>query len=140
VFVLLIVVGVGFLIGFRFHAGFVPFLGSLGLVLLFGVPICWVLALVGLQLRNAEGVGAAAFPLMGALVFISSAFVSTRRMPVPLRLYADHQPVTATVNAVRALTLGGATTGQVVTSLAWIGGLTLVFAALSVKQFNRSAA
>ena len=60
-------------------------------------------------------------------------------MPGALRVYADHQPVTATVNAARALALGGATTGQVVTALAWIGGLTLVFAALSIKQFNRSA-
>jgi ABC-2 type transport system permease protein/oleandomycin transport system permease protein len=76
---------------------------------------------------------------MAVFVFASSAFVSTSTMPGPLRVYADHQPVTATVNAVRALVLGGPTVDKVLAALAWIVGITVVFAALSVRRYRRAA-
>jgi ABC-2 type transport system permease protein/oleandomycin transport system permease protein len=59
-------------------------------------------------------------------------------MPGPLRAYANHQPVTATVNAVRALVLGGPTLDRVLAALAWIVGITVVFAALSVRRYREA--
>jgi ABC-2 type transport system permease protein/oleandomycin transport system permease protein len=138
-FVIILMVAVGFAVGFRVHTGVVPFLGAVALLLLFGLAMSWMMAFIGLATGNAEAAQAAAFPLMAPLVFASNAFVSTRSMPGPLRVYSDHQPVTATVNAVRSLVLGGATTGRVLVALAWIGAITVVFAVLAVGRYRRSA-
>jgi ABC-2 type transport system permease protein/oleandomycin transport system permease protein len=105
---------------------------------MFGVAFSWIMAYIGLSTGNAEAAQAASFPLMAVFVFASSAFVSTATMPGPLRAYADHQPVTATVNAVRALVLGGPTLDKVVAALLWIVGITVVFAALSVRRYRRA--
>ena len=138
-FVIILMVVVGFLVGFRVHTGVVPFLGAIALMLVFGVAMSWVMALVGLNTGNAEAAQAAAFPFMALLVFASSAFVPTATMPGPLRAYADHQPITATVNAVRSLTIGGPTAGRVLVSVAWIIGITVVFASLAVRSYRRAA-
>ena len=138
-FVIVLMVAVGFLVGFRVHTGVVPFLGAVLLMLLFGLAMSWVMALIGLRTGNAEAAQAAAFPLMALLVFASNAFVPTDPMPDPLRAYAEHQPVTATLNAVRALLNGGPTTSRVLVAVAWCLAITAVFAALSVRRYRRSA-
>jgi ABC-2 type transport system permease protein/oleandomycin transport system permease protein len=138
-FVVILMVVVGFAVGFRVHTGVVPFLGAMGLILLFGVAMSWVMALVGLGTGNAEAAQAAAFPLMALLVFASSAFAPTRTMPGPLRAYANHQPVTAVVDAVRVLVIGGATTHKVLIALAWTAGISIVFAALAVNRYRQAA-
>ncbi|HSS10707.1 MAG TPA: ABC transporter permease, partial [Acidimicrobiales bacterium] len=114
------------------------FVASIAILLLFGFAMSWVMALIGLGTGSAEAAQAAAFPLMAILVFASNAFVSTATMPGPLRAYANHQPITATVNAVRVLLLGGATTGRVVAALAWSIGMVAVFAPLAVWRYRRA--
>ena len=71
------------------------------------------------------------------LVFASSAFVPTENMPTWLRAFAEHQPVTAAVDAVRTLVLGGAWAQKVGISLAWTAGIPLVFVPLSVRAYRR---
>jgi len=138
-FVIALMVAVGFLVGFRVHTNVAGFLAGVGIMLLFGFAMSWVMALIGLSTGSAEGAQAASFPLMALLVFASNSFVSTRQMPAPLRAYADHQPVTATVNAVRALMSGGATTGRVIAAVAWSLVIVAVFAPLAVRRYRRTA-
>ena len=138
-FVIALMVIVGFAVGFRVHTGVPEFAGAILLLLLFGIAFSWIMAYIGLTTGNAEAAQAASFPLMAVFVFASSAFVSTATMPGPLRLYANHQPVTATVNAVRALVLGGPTLDKVLAALAWTVGITVVFAALSVRRYRQAA-
>jgi ABC-type multidrug transport system permease subunit len=88
---------------------------------------------------TVEGANAVAFPLMSVLVFISSAFVTTTQMPAVLRVYAEHQPVTAAVDASRALMFGGPAAADVVTVLIWTGVMTLCFGSLAVLVYRRSA-
>ena len=95
-------------------------------------------ALVGLSASNAEAAQAASFPVMAVLVFASSAFVPVQSMPGWLQAYAEHQPVTATVDAMRALVLGGPTTAKVVAAIAWSVGILVVFAPLAVKRYRRA--
>src|ERR1700674_563604 len=123
VLVITIMVIVGFIVGFRVHTNAVALLAAVGLMLLFGFAMSWIMALIGLGTGNPEAAQAAAFPIMAVLVFASSAFVSTKTMPGPLRAYANHQPVTATVNAVRALLLGGPTLSKVLVAAAWSVGM-----------------
>jgi ABC transporter DrrB family efflux protein len=137
--VIVLMVTVGFLVGFRVHTNVLGLLGAVALMLLFGFAMSWVMALIGLSTGNAEAAQAAAFPLMAVLVFASNSFVSTRTMPGPLRAYAEHQPVTAAVDGVRALLNGGPTAGKVFTSLAWSLAIVAVFAPLAVRRYRRSS-
>jgi ABC-2 type transport system permease protein/oleandomycin transport system permease protein len=137
--VIVLMVTVGFLVGFRVHRNLLALLAAVGLMLLFGFAMSWVMALIGLATGNAEAAQAASFPLMAVLVFASNAFVATRTMPGPLRVYAEHQPITATVNAVRALLNHGAVAEPVLAALAWSAAIVAVFAPLAVRRYRQTA-
>ena len=137
--VIVLMITVGFLVGFRVHTSALALLAAVALLLLFGFAMSWLMALVGLATGNAEAAQAASFPLMAVLVFASNAFVQTSTMPGPLQAFADHQPVTATVNAVRALLNGGPTAGKVLSAVAWSLAVVAVFAPPSVRRYRRTA-
>jgi ABC-2 type transport system permease protein/oleandomycin transport system permease protein len=139
VLVTVLMVVVGMIVGFRIHTNLVAFGAAMLLILLFGFAMSWVMALIGLGTGNAEAAQAASFPLMALLVFASNSFVATSTMPGPLRAYAEHQPVTATVSAIRALALGGPTSGKVLAAVAWAVGIIAVFAPLAVRRYRRAA-
>jgi ABC-2 type transport system permease protein/oleandomycin transport system permease protein len=138
-FVIILMVLVGFLVGFHLHTNWLELVAAIGLMLLFGFAMSWLMALIGLMTKNAEAAQAAAFPLLALLVFASNAFVPTRNMPAPLRAYANHQPVSATVSAVRALVLGGPTGGKILVSVLWCVGITVVFATLAIAEYRKAA-
>jgi ABC transporter DrrB family efflux protein len=138
-FVIILMVVVGFIVGFHVHTNALALLGAIAFLMLFGFAMSWVMATVGLYTRNAEAAQAAAFPVLALLVFASNAFVPTSSMPGPLRAYANHQPVSATVNAVRALVLGGATVSKVLVGAAWCLGIIAVFAPLAVARYRKTA-
>jgi ABC-2 type transport system permease protein/oleandomycin transport system permease protein len=137
--VVTLMVAMGFLVGFRVHTNAIAFLAAFALLLFFSFSLSWVFALLGLTAPNAEAAQAAAFPVLAPLVFASSAFVPLESMPSWLRVFSAHQPVTAVVDAVRALVLGGDTLGPVLTSLAWSAAIVLVFAPLAVARYRRAA-
>ena len=137
--VVTLMVTVGFMVGFRVHTNAIAFLASVGLLLLFGFALSWVFALIGLSTANPESAQAAAFPLLAPLVFASSAFVPLKSMPGWLQVFAAHQPVTITVDAVRALVLGGPTVRPVVEMLAWAVAIVAVFAPMAVARYRQAA-
>ena len=137
--VVILMCAVGFLVGFRVHTNVLSFLGGLVLLLLFGCGLSAIFALVGLSVPNGEAAQAAAFPALGPLVFASSAFVPVDTMPGWLQAFAEHQPLSVVVDAMRALSLGGAAQGHVVRSLAWTAALLAVFIPLAVKRYRRAA-
>jgi ABC-2 type transport system permease protein/oleandomycin transport system permease protein len=140
VLVVALMLAVGFAVGFRLQTNVGKLLLGLVVLLLFGFALSWVFAFIGLSVSNAETAQAAAFPLLLPLVFASSAFVSTETMPDWLAAFAEHQPVTAAVDAVRSLVLGGAWAADVAVSLAWTGGILLVFVPLAVRRYRRGGA
>ena len=139
VFVIVLMIGVGYLVGFRLQTNAAALVAAAGVLLLFGFAISWVTALLGLATKSAEAAGAAALPLTVLLTFPSSAFVLTRTMPGPLRAYADHQPLTATVNAIRPLLLGGPTASHAIAAIIWCACIVAVFAPLAVLRYRRAA-
>ena len=139
VFVVTLMVAVGFAVGFRIETGAARLVLGVLLLLLFGFALSWVFALIGLSVANAESAQAAAFPFMMPMVFASSAFVSTDTMPDWLAAFAEHQPLTAAVDAMRVLVLGGSATGPVLESLAWSLGILAVFVPLAVWRYRRTA-
>jgi ABC transporter DrrB family efflux protein len=138
VFVAALMAVVGFLVGFRIHTNWLLFLAGMLLVLLFGYVLSWVFATVGLAVGDPETAQAAAFPVMAPLVFASSAFVPVSTMPSWLQPFAEHQPVSVTASAVRALMIGGPTTSYLLQSLAWCAGILLVFVPVAVWRYRRT--
>ncbi|HEV8572592.1 MAG TPA: ABC transporter permease [Actinomycetota bacterium] len=138
VFVTLLMTAVGFAVGFRVHTSVLGFVAGLVVLLMFGYAMSWIFATVGLAVGDPETAQAAAFPVMAPLVFASSAFVPVSSMPGWLQVFAEHQPVSVTASAVRALVLGGPTASWVLQSLAWSVGILLLFAPLAVRRYRRA--
>lgn len=141
---LLVTTGIGFAIGFRLHAHLLPSIAAFGLCVLYGFAFEWLFITMGLVAGNAQaaqGMSMLVFPL----TFVSSAYVPVASMPSWLRPFAENQPITAMVNAVRCLTEGGraqamlhhSTAHYVWLSLGWTVGLIAVFAPLAIARFAR---
>jgi ABC-2 type transport system permease protein len=138
IFVVVLMLVVGMLVGFRIHAGVIALIEGLLLLLLFGYAMSWIFATVGLFVGDPETAQAAAFPVLAPLVFASTVFVPAESMPGWLRVFAENQPVSITADAVRALVLGTPATSHVLRSLAWSIGILIVFAPLAVQRYRRA--
>jgi ABC-2 type transport system permease protein/oleandomycin transport system permease protein len=138
VFVVLLMTAVGTAIGFRFHGGFIPGVAGLGLAVLFGLAFSWISAFIGMTVRDPEAAQAAGFIWIFPLVFASSSFVPISTMPDWLQAFARNNPITHTVNAIRALTQGGPIFHDLWISLAWILAILLVFVPLSVRRYRNT--
>ena len=138
VFVVLLMIAVGFLVGFRIHTNAFALIGGILLLLFFGYAMSWIFATVGFALGDPETAQAAAFPVLAPLVFASTVFVPLESMPGWLQVWAEHQPVSVTATAVRALVLGGPTASLVWQSLAWCVGILAIFAPLAVRRYRRA--
>jgi ABC-2 type transport system permease protein len=139
VVVVLLMVGVGFAVGFRVHTGVIPFVASILLLLLFSFALSWVFVLIGLRAPNAEAAQAGSFPILAVLVFASSAFVPIATMPGWLQAYNHVQPVSVTVEAARALSMGGPTRDHLLGAIAWSIAIVAVFAPMGVRRYRRAA-
>jgi ABC-2 type transport system permease protein/oleandomycin transport system permease protein len=139
VFVVILMVGVGFIVGWRIHTSLLSAVAGVALMLLFAHALSWVFALVGLKAANAEAAQAASFPILAPLVFASTAFVAAAAMPSPLGWFANHQPVSIVIDGVRSLTYGGPfyAPGKVVGAILWSVGIIAVAAPLAVRMYRR---
>ncbi|HEY8545218.1 MAG TPA: ABC transporter permease [Acidimicrobiales bacterium] len=147
VLVVILMVVVGYLVGFRFHGNVTESALVIVLVTLFAYAFSWLTANVGLRASTPEAAQAAILPIIFPLVFASSAFVPTATMPGWLQAFAEHQPVTVVIDACRQLVLGGQVDGNryvpgidwgdIGLSFAWIAGIAAVFAPLAVRAYRR---
>ena len=137
---ILIVVGVGYAVGFRFENGFGPAVAMIALATLFGVAICCISAFTGLAIGDEESVQAFGLIWLFPLTFLSSAFVPITTMPGVLQGFANNQPVTYVVNTMRALALGHLPVApELWKSLVWIVGIFIVFVPLAVRAYKRAS-
>jgi ABC transporter DrrB family efflux protein len=130
---------VGYLVGFRVHTGVVEVLAGVLLTLLFGIAAGWAMLYVALSTRTAEATQAIGQTLLFVLTFLSSAFVPIDTMPGWLQPVARVNPVTAAVDALRALLVGGSAQGPVLLTLAWVAGILLLFGTLGVLRYRRGS-
>ncbi len=137
VVVLLLMVVVGVLVGFRFHGTVGTDIAGLAMVLLFGYAFSWVFATIGLIVKDPETAQVAGFLPLFPLVFASSAFVPVHSMPGWLQAFANVQPVSVTVDATRALVTGGPVEHWLWQSLVWAVGILVLFALLAVRQYRK---
>jgi ABC transporter DrrB family efflux protein len=136
VFVVLLMSVVGFLVGFRVQTTALAFVAGFLLVLAFSYALSWLAAALTMNAPNGETAQLMMFPVVFVFTFASSAFVPTSTMPGWLQAFANNQPVSKVVNAVRALLLGGPTGAPVVHAVLWIAGLLAVFVPLAVLRYR----
>jgi ABC transporter DrrB family efflux protein len=136
---ILIVVGVGYAVGFRFLNGFLPAILMIVLAIVFGLAICVISAFTGLAIGDEESVQAFGLIWLFPVTFLSSAFVPVQSMPGWLQAFANNQPVTFVVDTMRALALGRPIEANLLKSLAWLAGIFIVFSPLAVRAYKRAA-
>jgi ABC transporter DrrB family efflux protein len=137
VLIIALMIGVGYLVGFSFHAGVSQALASIVVVAAFGFALSWIFAFVALTVHGAEAAQAAGFVVIFPLVFASSVFVPLATMPSWLQAFSRASPVTLTANAARAYALVPGTPTSLAEAAAWIGGLLVVFIPLCVWRYRR---
>jgi ABC transporter DrrB family efflux protein len=141
---LVITTAIGFAVGFRIHGSVLDAVAAFGLLILLGFAFEWLFITLGMfagSAQAAQGLALMVFPL----TFVSSAYVPVETMPGWLQAFAEHQPLTVMVDAVRALTQGPAAELQlghsagyyVVRSLVWAAAIVAVFAPIAVARFRR---
>ncbi|HVK20256.1 MAG TPA: ABC transporter permease [Actinokineospora sp.] len=133
---LVIVVLVALLIGFRSGAGVLAWLAVAGILFLFTLALTWLAVIPGLTAKTVDGASAFSYPLI-FLPFLSSAFVPTGTMPGPVRAFADHQPVTSIVNAIRDLLSQQPVGAGIWIALAWCVGILIVAYILAMIIYRR---
>src|SRR4051794_7777005 len=134
---LLVIIGVGYAVGFRFHDGLGSALGMLLLAEIFGLSMCCISMFIGLAVRQEEAVQAFAMIWLFPLTFISSAFVPVETMPGWLQAFAVNQPITHVINALRSLSLGTPMGDNLWLSLVWMVGIMALFVPLAVRAYKR---
>jgi ABC-2 type transport system permease protein/oleandomycin transport system permease protein len=136
--IILLMVVIGMIVGFRTHTNVLAVAGGIGVLVLFGVALASIFVLIGLSVPNGEAAQAAAFPLLAPLVFASNAFVDPRTMPSWLEWWAVRQPVSKTTEAARALMLGGETAGPVTASIIWSLAIIAVMSPIAIARYRKS--
>jgi ABC-2 type transport system permease protein len=134
---LVVVVLVALVMGFRSGAGVLGWLAVAGIMMLFTLALTWLAVIPGLTAKSVDGASAFSYPLI-FLPFVSSAFVPTQSMPGPVRAFAENQPVTAIVNAIRALFAQQQVGGDIWIALAWCVGLLVVAYGVAMAVYRRT--
>ena len=131
-----LVTGVAFILGFRTGASLLSWLAVVGILVLFTVALTWIAVIAGLSAKTIDGASAFSYPLI-FLPFISSAFVPTASMPGPVAWFAENQPVTSIVNAIRALFTGTPVGSSIWIALAWLIGILIVAYVFAIRIYRR---
>jgi len=136
----IIIILAGFAVGFRPNAGVVEWLYVIGLSLLFTLAISWLSAILGLLVKSLEAAQWAGFVLIFPLTFVSSAFVPTETMPKVIRAFAENQPITHTINAIRAWLVGTPLGDSAWLAVAWSLALIAISIPITSWLFRRYSA
>jgi ABC transporter DrrB family efflux protein len=129
---------VGLIIGFGFSTSFLEVVAGLLILLLFGYAFSWVFAFVGLTSSSPEAAQSLGFIVIFPLTFVSSAFVPPETMPAALQWFAEWNPFSIVVNAIRALFIGDPAGNTVWGAVAWSLGIALFFAVLATAKYKRA--
>jgi len=131
-----VVVLAALVMGFRSGAGVLAWLAVAGILLLFTLALTWLAVIPGLTAKTSDGASAFSYPLI-LLPFISSAFVPTTTMPTPVRVFAENQPVTSIVDAIRALLSDQPVGSDIWVALAWCVGILVIGYVLAMATYRR---
>lgn len=127
----------GIAMGYRPGGGVLGVLGAIVLAIFAGWSLAWIFTWFGTIGRTAQGVQGISLMVMFPLTFLSNAFVPTSSMPSWLEAFANANPVSHVISAIRDLANDGALTAQVGWAVIGLAAVVAIFAPLSVRSFNR---
>lgn len=136
----LVMLVVGLIMGFRPAASPIEWLAIASLLFLFTLTFSWLAAIMGLLAKSVEGVQWLSFIIVFPLTFASSAFVPLAGMNRVLKAFADNQPITHIIEAVRALILGQPVGNHAWLAVAWCIGTLVVVIPIATWLFKRKTA
>ena len=90
----------GILLGLRWQSGLTGLLAAVAVALAFGYACSWLMAYIGLTVRNSEPIQAAIYMVVFPMTLTSSVFLPTQTMPGWLQAFARHQPVSITIDSM----------------------------------------
>lgn len=131
-----VIILVALLIGFRSSAGIFEWLGVFGIIGIFTLALTWIAVIAGLAAKTPDGAGAFSYPII-FLPFISSAFVPTNTMPSVVRAFAENQPVTPIVEAIRNLLANQLVGNEIWTALAWCIAIIVVAYIFAMRIYKK---
>ncbi len=131
-----VIILVALIMGFRSSAGVLSWLAVAGILALFTLALTWIAAIAGLSAKSVDGASAFSYPLL-FLPFISSAFVPTETMPAVVRAFAENQPVTSIVEAIRALLSNQPVGNDIWVALAWCVGIMFVAYIFAMRAYKK---
>lgn len=131
-----VIILVALIMGFRSSAGILSWLAVVGILALFTLALTWIAAIAGLSAKSVDGAGAFSYPII-FLPFISSAFVPTESMPPAVRIFAENQPVTSIVEALRALLSDQPAGSNIWGALAWCVGIMILAYVFAMRVYKR---
>jgi oleandomycin transport system permease protein len=134
---LVIMLGIGYIMGFRIQTGPLETLLDLVLMIGFGLSLCWASVWVGMLVKSPQAVPGAMIAFILPLGFASNIFVPSSTMPGWLQTVTDVNPVTFLSDVNRALLNGGEVGGPLLGALAWMAGFFLVFYPLAMRAYRR---
>jgi ABC transporter DrrB family efflux protein len=137
-FVIVLMTGVGYLVGFRIETNIISYIEGVLLILFFSYALSWGLAFVGLSAPNSETAQVMSFPLLFPLTFASSAFVPPITMPSWLQGFATYQPISLLSTAARSLMATGHLSVDILLrAIAWCLGALVVFMFLAINKYRK---
>ncbi len=139
VLLITIMVGTGYVLGYRVTTSVPEFLGGCLLAIVFALCLAWAPMLVGLLARSQRAVQGIVFMTLFPLTFASNAFVPTETLPDWLAAFADANPLSHLIESLRALWSGGDWASPVAWTLGWSAAFVLVFAPLAIRAYNRKS-
>jgi ABC transporter DrrB family efflux protein len=141
VFVILIMTGVAYAVGFRIGVTVIDYILGALILLAFAYAMSWGFAAIGLAAPNSETAQVMAFPILMPLTFASTAFVPLQSMPGWLQAFVQHQPVSVVVDGARSLMVGGFyhSSSSVYYSLLWIAGILIVLVPVGVWKYRQTS-
>ncbi len=131
-----VIILVALLMGFRSSAGILGWLSVFGILGVFTLALTWVAVIAGLAAKTPDGAGAFSYPII-FLPFISSAFVPTHTMPTAVRIFAENQPVTPIVEAIRNLLLNQPVGTDIWVALVWCIAIVIVAYLFAMRIYKR---
>jgi ABC-2 type transport system permease protein len=135
----ILIILVALIMGFRSSAGILAWLAVAGILALYTLALTWIAVIAGLSASSVDGAGGFAYPIL-FLPFVSSAFVPTASMPGPVRVFAENQPVTSIVDAIRSLLAEQPVGNHIWVALAWCLGIMLVAYIFAMRVYRHKTA
>ena len=131
---------VGYIVGYRPTGTAVDWSAALGILIIFSFAMSWLGALMAIFVPNVEALQQISFIIILPLTFASSAFVEPSTMPAGLQVFAENQPVSQVVDAVRALTSDNPAGHSILAAVLWCAGILAVAVPTTSWAFRRAGA